>query len=69
MKADNDSRRFNKKAHFNSLWYYAVLEEYIQTHGDLLVKQVLGKDIVLFQKELNNANGKITTLMLMAIFF
>lgn len=52
MKADNDSlSRFNKKAHHNShLWYYAVLEEYIQTHGDLPSKAGPGKDIVLFSE-------------------
>ena len=57
MKADNDNdQRFNKKAHPNSLWYYAVLEEYIQTHGDLPSKAGPERTLFYFPKELNNAN-------------
>lgn len=52
IKADNDSlSRFNKQAHHNShLWYFAVLEEYIDKHGDLPSKAGPGKDIVLFSE-------------------
>ena len=55
IKADNDSlSRFNKQAHHNShLWYFAVLEEYIEQHGDLPSKAGPGKDIKLFSDSID----------------
>ena len=45
--------KFNKQAHHNSqLWYKAVLNDYIEAHGDLPCNAGPAKDIVLFSEKL-----------------
>lgn len=49
MKANNNNiQQFNEKAHHDSqLWYKAVIEWYIDQHGDLPSKVGPAKDINL----------------------
>jgi len=49
MEATNNNiHQFNKKAHHNSqLWYKAVIEWYVNTHGGLPSEVGPGKDIEL----------------------
>lgn len=45
---NNNIYRFNKQAHHNSHnWYKAVIEWYIEEHGDLPSKVGPGKDVAL----------------------
>lgn len=45
--------RFNKQAHHNSqLWYKAVIQEYIETHGGMPNEVGPAKDIVLFSEKI-----------------
>lgn len=44
----NNIHKFNKEAHHNSQnWYKAVIQWYIQQHGDMPSKAGPGKDIRL----------------------
>jgi len=49
MQATNNNIwQFNKRAHHNSQnWYRAVIEWYIEQHGDLPSKAGPGKDVKL----------------------
>ena len=45
---NNNIHKFNKEAHHNSQnWYKAVIQWYIQQHGDVPSKEGPGKDIRL----------------------
>ena len=45
---NNNIHKFNKEAHHNSQnWYKAVIQWYIQQHGDMPSKVGPGKDIKL----------------------
>lgn len=45
---NNNIHKFNKEAHHNSQnWYKAVIQWYVQQHGDLPSKAGPGKDIRL----------------------
>jgi hypothetical protein len=45
---NNNIHKFNKEAHHNSQnWYKAVIQWYIQQHGDMPSKAGPGKDIRL----------------------
>jgi len=49
MQATNNNIwQFNKKAHHNSQnWYKAVIEWYVEQHGDLPSRKGPGKDVKL----------------------
>lgn len=51
MEATNNNiNQFNKQAHHNSqLWYKAVIQWYIEQHGDLPSRIGPGKDVKLIQ--------------------
>ena len=51
MQATNNNiSRFNKLAHHNSqLWYKAVIQDYVEKHGDLPSKTGPGKAVKLIQ--------------------
>jgi hypothetical protein len=53
MEATNNNiYQFNKVAHHNSqLWYKAVIEWYIDQHGDLPSRVGPGKDVKLIYNE------------------
>jgi hypothetical protein len=46
--------KFNKQAHHNSqLWYKAVIQHYIDEHGDLPCNIGPAKDIILFSEKIS----------------
>lgn len=51
MQATNNNiSRFNKLAHHNSQkWYKAVIQDYVEQHGDLPSKAGPGKAVKLIQ--------------------